>query len=159
VRLLSGSGVTSSDFGCPLVNPTPDSLALVQDIHALLGIDDSNNPSNDSINAQACTTTGGEFANNLCCSGADNFPDSCGVGACSCSPTNLAVVDTCVCPNGACFLQSVGCVGPANVCTVGADQTCNDNPGANAFHGTCVTGGHCLCHTGFTIVTASGKCS
>ena len=97
--------------------------------------------------------------NNLCCTGASNFPDSCGVGACSCSPTNLAVVDTCVCPSGACFLQSAGCVGPANVCTVGADQTCNDNPGANAFHGTCVTGGHCLCHTGFTIVTASGKCS
>jgi hypothetical protein len=159
VHLLSGSGVTSSDFGCPLVNPTPDSLALVQDIHALLGIDDSNNPSNDSINAQACTTTGGHVENNLCCTGASNFPDSCGVGACSCSPTNLKVVDTCVCPSGACFLPSAGCVGPANVCTVGADQSCNDNPGTNAFHGTCVTGGHCLCHTGFTIVAASGKCS
>jgi hypothetical protein len=159
VHLLSGSGVTSSNFDCPLLNPTPDSLALVQDIHALLGIDDSNQPSNDSINAQACTTTGGQIQNNLCCTGADNFPDSCGVGACSCSPTDLKVVDSCVCPSGACFLQSVGCVGPANVCTVGADQSCNDNPGANAFHGTCVTGGHCLCHTGFTLVTASGKCS
>jgi len=155
VRLPSGNGVTSSNLDCPLINPTPDALAFVHDVQVLLGIADGN----DSINAQACTTTGGALANNLCCTGADNFPDSCGVGACSCSPTNLEVVDACVCPNNACFLKSVGCVGPANVCTIGADQTCNDNPGANAFHGTCVTGGHCLCHTGFTVVTASGKCS
>jgi hypothetical protein len=155
VRRLSGTSVTSSNLDCPLINPTPDAVAFVHDVQVLLGIDDGN----DSINAQACTTTGGQIQNNLCCTGASNFPDSCGVGACSCSPANLKVVDSCVCPSGACFLQSAGCVGPANVCTVGADQTCNDNPGANAFHGTCVTGGHCLCHTGFMIVTASGKCS
>jgi hypothetical protein len=155
VRLTSGTGVTSSNLDCPLFNPTPDAVAFVHDVRVLLGIDDGD----DSINAQSCTTTGGQLANNLCCSGADNFPDSCGVGACSCSPANLQVVDTCVCPSGACFLKSVGCVGPANVCTVGADQTCNDNPAVNAFHGTCVTGGHCLCHTGFTVVASSGKCS
>jgi hypothetical protein len=156
---LSGSGVASSDFGCQLFSPTPDSLALVQDIHALLGIDDSGNPSNDSINAQTCTTTGGTLSQNLCCAGAANFPEICAVGACTCAPTNLQVVDTCVCPNGGCFMKSVGCVGPANICTVGADQTCNDNPAINAFHGHCVTGGRCECIVGSTLVPASGKCS
>ncbi len=155
VRLLSPNNVVSGNLGCPLRTPTPDAVAFVHDAQVLLGTDNGD----DSINAQACATTGGEISNNLCCTGAANFPDSCAVGACTCAPTNLQVVDTCVCPNGACFLKSVGCVGPANVCTVGADQTCNDNLAANGFHGTCVTGGHCLCHAGFTLIAASGKCS
>jgi hypothetical protein len=155
VRLPPSNNVVSGNYVCAIMDSTPDKVAFIHDIRVLLGLDDGN----DSINARSCTANGGQISNDVSCTGAGNFPDTCTVGAFRCAPTDLKVVDTCVCPSGACFLQSVGCVGPANVCTVGADQTCNDNPGANAFHGTCVTGGHCLCHTGFTIVTASGKCS
>ena len=58
-------------------------------------------------------------------------------------------------------MSSNGCAGPANVCTVGADETCNDDPTINSIHGHCVANGHCSCITtlGSTLVAASGKCS
>jgi hypothetical protein len=154
VTLAAPSNVTSGNLKC-LGNASAVEIALAQDVDVLLGITDTDS----SINARACETTGGEISNGLCCTGSGNFPDTCAIGACSCAPTSVHVVDTCLCPTGGCFEKSVGCVGPASVCTVGDDQSCNDNPGANAFHGRCVTGGHCLCNTGFTVVAASGRCS
>jgi len=154
VTLPPPNSVTSGNLRC-LLNPTGDSLALDHDAEVLLGLDGSN----DSINAQACNATGGTVSNSLCCSGSGNFPNTCAVGACSGAPPAVHVIDTCLCPAGGCFQPSVGCVGPANVCTVGDDQTCNDNPALDAFHGHCVTGGSCSCITGSTLVAASGKCS
>jgi hypothetical protein len=103
-----------------------------------------------------CLTTNGQVSTGLCCANVGDFPDSCAVGACGCSPANSHSVSTCVCPAGGCFLQPYGCVGPAGVCTVGADQTCNDNPTINSLHGQCLAGGHCTCN--FGPLTASGKC-
>lgn len=34
---------------------------------------------------------------------------------------------------------------PAPVCTVGADQTCNDNPATSSIHGHCTDAGVCVC--------------
>ncbi len=148
------SGVASGDLQC-LLNPSADALALAHDAAVLLGT----GASDSSSDAQLCMTTGGLIANNLCCTGTGDFPSSCPIGACTCAPTNLHAIEACVCPNGGCFVKSVGCVGPSGVCSVGDDQTCNDNPALNAFHGHCMTDGRCSCMTGSTLVVASGKCS
>ena len=106
----------------------------------------------------SCVNTFGQVSAGLCCSDTGDFPDTCAVGACSCSPASSHSVNTCVCPSGTCFLPGLGCVGPAGVCTVGDDQSCNDNIGLNAFHGQCVAGGRCICKLGPGHVAASGKC-
>jgi len=146
-------GVSSGDMQC-LVNPTPEQTALAHDADVLLGV----NQGDYLHNAQVCLQTGGVPSASLCCAGSGDFPDTCAVGACSCAPTSSDTIDTCVCPNGGCFQKSVGCVGPANICTVGEDQTCNDNIALNSFHGHCLAGGHCTCITGSSVL-ASGKCS
>jgi hypothetical protein len=43
-------------------------------------------------------------------------------------------------------------------CTVGADQTCNDDPTINALWGTCVPPGVCQCHGGVSLNPATGRC-
>jgi hypothetical protein len=53
-------------------------------------------------------------------------------------------------------MPAYGCVGPAGTCTVGADQTCNDNPAISSLHGRCVDDGRCVCGPGALL--ASGKC-
>jgi hypothetical protein len=147
-------GVTSGDLQC-LVNPRTAQTALAHDADVLLSVSEGNY----LYNAQRCLQTGGTPLAGLCCTGSGDFPDTCAVGACTCAPASSDTVDTCVCPNGGCFQPSLGCIGPANVCTVGADQTCNDNPALNAFHGTCRTGGRCACAAGSMLVAPSGKCS
>jgi hypothetical protein len=49
-------------------------------------------------------------------------------------------------------VPGTGCV----ACTVGADQTCNDNPAISSLHGHCVAG-RCSCNVGSALL-ASGKC-
>jgi hypothetical protein len=105
-----------------------------------------------------CTGSGGSVVSAACCAATGDFPNTCLVGACGCSPSASHDVLSCACPAGECYDPSSGCVGSLSVCTVGNDQSCNDNPGVNGFHGTCVAGGHCACHTGFTLL-ASGRCS
>jgi hypothetical protein len=149
-------GVSSGDMQC-LVNPTPAQTALAHDADVLLSV----NQGNYLINAQRCLQTGGVPSASLCCPGTGDFPDNCAVGVCTCAPATSHTIDTCLCPNGGCYQATLGCVGRANVCTVGADQTCNDNIAINSIHGTCLTGGRCACNAGFgsTLVPASGKCS
>lgn len=50
----------------------------------------------------------------------------------------------------------VGCCLPQQ-CTPGQDQTCNENPGMDAFAGTCNANFTCTCKTPFT-KKSSGKC-
>jgi hypothetical protein len=45
-----------------------------------------------------------------------------------------------------------------SVCTVGQNQTCNDNPGMQSYAGTCLTGGVCSCNPGFAIDPSTGRC-
>lgn len=147
-------GVSSGDLQC-LVNPTPAQTALARDTDVLLSV----NQGNYLYNAQRCLQTGGVPSASLCCAGSGDFPNTCAVGACTCAPASSDTIDTCVCPNSGCYLPPYGCIGPVNVCTVGADQTCNDDLTINSIHGTCVTGGRCECSAGFTLVPTSGKCS
>jgi hypothetical protein len=52
------------------------------------------------------------------------------------------------CTNGTCAQP---------VCTLGADQTCNDDLAMSALAGTCLPDGSCACKAGYT-KQASGKC-
>jgi len=149
---IVANGVTSGDIQC-LVNPTSVQTALAHDTDVLLGV----NQGTYLIDSHTCLQTGGLPTGVNCCAGSGDFPDTCAVGACTCAPASSESVDICVCPNG-CFMKSGGCVGPANICTVGQDQTCNDNIALNSFHGHCLDGGRCSCITGSTVL-ASGKCS
>jgi hypothetical protein len=106
-----------------------------------------------------CTSTGGTVATRQCCSNTSEFFDTCStaVGACGCSPANSVSVQMCSCPLPSCFLPGYGCVGPGSTCTVGMDQTCNDNPITSSIHGHCVPGGRCVCGASGMSPT-SGKC-
>jgi hypothetical protein len=46
----------------------------------------------------------------------------------------------------------------ASVCTLGADQSCNDNPIVSAIHGHCTAAGACECGTGFILNPNTGRC-
>jgi hypothetical protein len=49
-----------------------------------------------------------------------------------------------------------GCPGP--VCTLGADQTCNDNPAISSLRGRCTSAGTCVCNAGGALNPATGRC-
>ncbi len=63
----------------------------------------------DASLADLCSTSGGTIAGQLCCSSASDFPDSCMIGACSCSPASSKTISTCVCKIGSCFDRTAGC--------------------------------------------------
>jgi hypothetical protein len=48
---------------------------------------------------------------------------------------------------------------PIANCTLGADQTCNDDPKIASFAGICGAGGACRCRSNFGINLATGKCA
>jgi hypothetical protein len=134
----------------PDLNPAPDELPPSSDGYSHL---------DDRGASDYCTSSGGTVGTQLCCTSASNFRDTCttAVGACGCSPSSSVTVNVCTCPNGGCFLPANGCVGPASTCTVGADQSCNDNPAISSIHGRCIAGGRCACGS-FGLSATSGKC-
>jgi len=145
-------GVTSGDVQC-LINPTAAQTALSHDCDVLTG----NDPVFLSTASQCFLTAMGRVSASICCAGTGDFPDTCNVGACGCSSASSHSVNTCLCPGGGCFsAANNSCAGPAGTCTVGQDQTCNDNPAISSLHGHCITGGRCLCG-GFGLAS-SGKC-
>jgi hypothetical protein len=50
-----------------------------------------------------CLTTGGKVFASFCCKTAQDFPNSCLIGACGCSPENSKEVKTCDCGPEKCF--------------------------------------------------------
>jgi len=52
---------------------------------------------------QACISLGGTVETSLCCNSTMDFPNSCLIGACGCSPTNSHQVKICNCGKGKCF--------------------------------------------------------
>ena len=50
-----------------------------------------------------CVDSGGTVANAMCCRGVGDFPDTCLIGACGCSPLESEMVLVCECPAGQCF--------------------------------------------------------
>jgi hypothetical protein len=112
--------------------------------------------------AELCIQTGGQTTMfHVWWPGPGEFWDTCAKPMetlngmpCSYSCLDIAV---CACPSGICFLPAYGCVGKAGSCTVGMDQTCNDNPALSATHGQCLEGAYCACR-GFEINPNTGKC-
>lgn len=58
---------------------------------------------------QACMDSGGMVANASCCKSGSDFPNTCVIGACGCSPENSKDTNVCDCGEGMCFDGS-GCV-------------------------------------------------
>jgi hypothetical protein len=103
-------------------------------------------------NAALCTATGGTIKTQTCCASATDFPNSCLVGACGCDPASGHDISVCICPTG-CFVPGEGCF----TCTLGADQTCNNDPMISSLHGKCGSNGRCSCNTGYASL-ANGRC-
>ena len=62
--------------------------------------------------AALCTQTGGTVGTQLCCGSVTDFPDTCGVGNCGCSPSASHEVQVCTCAAGKCFAPDKGCKTP-----------------------------------------------
>lgn len=52
---------------------------------------------------QTCINSGGTVGTFLCCQSIGDFPNTCVIGACGCSPTNSHEVKVCDCPAEKCF--------------------------------------------------------
>ena len=52
---------------------------------------------------QACADTGGTATNSSCCGSAEDYPNTCLIGACGCSPENSKETKVCECGEGKCF--------------------------------------------------------
>jgi len=52
---------------------------------------------------ESCQMSGGEVSTSICCKTAEDFPDTCLIGACGCSPENSKEVKVCDCGNDKCF--------------------------------------------------------
>ncbi len=59
--------------------------------------------------AELCVSTGGTVATAQCCKNTTDFPSTCTVGPCGCSPQNSHTVQTCNCPTNKCFTAQQGC--------------------------------------------------
>ncbi|MEO8606110.1 MAG: hypothetical protein ABI629_26300 [bacterium] len=56
--------------------------------------------------AQACVDAGGIVTSGSCCSSASDFPNTCGLGICGCSPSSSRQLRLCECPTGQCWSGS-----------------------------------------------------
>jgi len=65
-----------------------------------------------------CLASGGKVGEAACCLPANDFPDTCFVGACGCPAGDSHAVMICTCPTGECFN------GTACVTSVGSFQEC-----------------------------------
>jgi len=54
-----------------------------------------------------CVSSGGIVGTAACCKSASNFPNSCLIGACGCSPQDSKAVKVCNCAEGKCFNGTV----------------------------------------------------
>lgn len=57
----------------------------------------------EKIKEQGCLISGGEIKESLCCNSASDFPDSCLIGACGCSPDSSRQTKVCDCGVDQCF--------------------------------------------------------
>lgn len=76
-----------------------------------LGCDPNQAVSDDdpeSIEA-LCIEEGGAVETRLCCKATGDFPNTCLIGACGCSPDYSHEVKVCVCGEGECW-DETGCV-------------------------------------------------
>lgn len=60
-------------------------------------------PLGSCLGEAGCEASGGRVATGLCCASSGDFPNTCAIGACGCSPDNSHEVAICECPDGECF--------------------------------------------------------
>lgn len=53
--------------------------------------------------AEACENSGGTVTMTSCCLSVGDFPNTCLMGACACSPSSSHMVQTCNCPASTCW--------------------------------------------------------
>ena len=58
---------------------------------------------------KACVDSGGNVTTSMCCGSVGDFPNTCLIGACGCSPENSHEVKTCDCGPDKCF-DGTACV-------------------------------------------------
>jgi hypothetical protein len=63
----------------------------------------------ESVASRLCTRTGGSVQSSYCCMTSHAFPNTCSVGACGCAPEHSKLSPYCVCAEGLCFDEAVGC--------------------------------------------------
>jgi len=52
---------------------------------------------------QLCVNSGGTVTTSSCCGSVSDFPNTCAIGACGCSPANSHNIQSCNCGAGKCF--------------------------------------------------------
>ncbi|HTY43774.1 MAG TPA: hypothetical protein VMC80_00845 [Patescibacteria group bacterium] len=63
-----------------------------------------NKPNNPSqTKEQLCINSGGTVTASSCCGSVSDFPNTCAIGACGCSPANSHNIQSCNCGAGKCF--------------------------------------------------------
>jgi hypothetical protein len=70
---------------------------------------------------QGCLGSGGAVTTVLCCAGTDDFPETCFVGACSCSPDASHEVRVCDCSAGTCFNGTACVTCPFGTCSTDSE--------------------------------------
>lgn len=93
---------------------------------------DSQIPSNPKL--ESCLRSGGRVAVNMCCKSTPDFPNTCAIGPCGCSPDNSKETKVCDCGEGRCF-DGTSCVDtqendPTPLCTPGPTGKCKCLNGA-----------------------------
>jgi hypothetical protein len=58
---------------------------------------------------QGCLTSDGTVTTAMCCASTGDFPDTCAIGVCGCTPDASHAVRVCSCAAGSCF-DGGGCV-------------------------------------------------
>lgn len=81
--------VVSPDFTTPADLTTPSDLTTPADLPTAAD--------------PRCAAAGAAPAMATCCLAANDYPNQCLIGACSCSPMNSHQVKTCLCPMAKCF--------------------------------------------------------
>jgi uncharacterized protein YceK len=72
-------------------------------IKQTINIENKETTTTASGKEQACTSSGGTVKTSLCCESVSDFPNTCLIGACGCSPENSHGVKVCECPGSKCF--------------------------------------------------------
>ena len=138
-------GYVIDAHGCPVCAPTPGGSGGAGGSKS----DDAKNldvqVSSDAQDLAAlCTSSGGQITSTSCCTNQGDFPDSCLVGACGCSPASSHTVATCTCPTGSCFSTNTGC-GPRSGGSDGGSGKLDAAQDSNVVCGsaTCGAGEYC----------------
>ncbi len=94
--IISGQGVKKKihGTGSRLESTAFSSATVVFDLHT---------------EERACINSGGTIRTGLCCKSVDDFPSTCSIGACACSPDSSHEVKICDCGPGKCF-DGIKCV-------------------------------------------------